>query len=66
MSDKDFVIKDGILKAYSGNGGNVVIPEGVTSIDRRAFINCNNITSLTIPEGGNQNRLSGILWLSQS
>ena len=28
----DFVIENGVLKKYQGQGGDVVIPEGVTSI----------------------------------
>ena len=52
MSDiKDFVIEDGVLKEYTGNGGDVVIPEGVTSIGEKAFIDCLSLTSVTIPEG---------------
>ena len=35
MSDmKDFVIEDGVLKKYLGEGGDVVIPDGVTKINR--------------------------------
>ena len=35
MEDKpmsDFQIENGVLVKYTGNGGDVVIPEGVTSI----------------------------------
>ncbi|MBR2366076.1 MAG: leucine-rich repeat domain-containing protein [Oscillospiraceae bacterium] len=46
----DFVIKKKSLKEYTGKGGNVVIPDGVTHIDYRAFENCKNITSITIPD----------------
>ena len=49
-SASDFVIKDGVLIKYVGSGGNVVIPEGVTSIGRSAFENCSSLTSVTIPE----------------
>ena len=36
----DFVIENGVLKEYKGSGGNVVVPEGVTSIGDEAFKNC--------------------------
>ena len=46
----DFVIENGVLKQYVGPGGDVVIPEGVTRIDRWAFFNCGSLTNVTIPE----------------
>ena len=49
-SDSDFVIKNGVLKKYIGRGGNVVIPDGVTSIGDYAFNRCTNLTSITIPD----------------
>jgi len=60
MSDiKDFVIEDGVLKKYTGNGGDVMIPEGVTRIDGvrelwfkvGVFSGCSTLTSVVIPEG---------------
>ena len=36
----DFVIENGVLKEYTGKGGNVVIPEDVTSIGAWAFYGC--------------------------
>ena len=47
----DFFIEDGVLLAYQGLGGDVVIPEGVTAIGRYAFQGCSELTSVTIPEG---------------
>ena len=44
-----FVIKDGVLTDYIGDGGDVTIPDGVTSIGDFAFQGCKNITSITIP-----------------
>ena len=64
MSDsKDFVIENGVLKKYIGEGGDVIIPEGVTEIAESAFnpyLNGiamkhydgrKNIKSVVIPEG---------------
>ena len=47
----DFVIENGVLKKYQGQGGDVVIPEGVTSIGDSAFAGCSSLTSIVIPEG---------------
>lgn len=42
-------IKDGVLKGYYGNGGDIVIPDTVTMIDMEAFLDNDNVTSVTIP-----------------
>lgn len=47
----DFIITNGILVLYTGAGGDVVIPETVTTIGPRAFMNCTELTSVTFPEG---------------
>ena len=47
----DFQIENGVLVKYTGNGGDVVIPEGVTSIGDWAFYECSSLTSVTIPDG---------------
>lgn len=47
----DFVIENGILKKYTGPGGDIVIPEGVTVIGEKAFWRCEGLTSVVIPEG---------------
>ena len=47
----DFIIENGVLKKYVGPGGDVAIPEGVTSIGKEAFRGCDAITSITIPNG---------------
>ena len=47
----DFVIENGELQKYKGQGGDVVIPEGVTSIGDCAFSGCSSLTSVVIPDG---------------
>ena len=48
---KDFVIENGVLVEYTGEGGRSVIPEGVTVIGDSAFFGCNKLTGVKIPEG---------------
>ena len=51
MSDlKDFVIENGVLKKYVGQGSEVVIPDSVTSIGNSAFYNCKKLTAIVFPE----------------
>ena len=47
----DFIIENGVLTRYVGPGGDVEIPEGVTSIGNLAFLNCRNLTNVMIPVG---------------
>ena len=49
-SVNDFVIKNGVLEKYIGEGGDVIIPDGVTSIGEWAFSSCNSLTSITLPD----------------
>lgn len=50
--DSDFQInKSGVLTKYTGPGGDVVIPDGVTAIGEKAFKDCENLTSVVIPDG---------------
>ena len=49
-SVKDFVIENDVLEKYTGPGGDVVIPEGVTTIWCCAFFDCSSLESVTIPE----------------
>lgn len=47
--DSDFVVKNGKLTRYTGSGGAVAIPDGVTSIGNNVFFNQTGLTSITIP-----------------
>lgn len=49
-SNNDFRIENGVLVNYLGSGGDVVIPDNVTSIPNMAFFNNSSITSVTIPD----------------
>ena len=48
---EEFKIKDGVLKKYSGNGGEVIIPNTITEIDwqKDIFQRNNKIISVKIP-----------------
>ena len=48
---QDFVIGNGVLTKYTGPGGDVTIPAGVTKIGGSAFKGCTGLTSVTIPAG---------------
>ena len=47
----DFIIENGVLTKYVGPGGDVTVPEGVTSIGREAFQRYGILKSITIPKG---------------
>ena len=47
--DKDFKIIDGELVEYYGNGGALIIPDGVTSIEDEAFAENLSLTSVFVP-----------------
>lgn len=49
-SNNDFEIENGVLVKYTGAGGDVVIPDGVTSIGDWAFSRCVGLTSVTMPD----------------
>lgn len=52
MAGRQFdITADHVLRKYAGLGGDVVIPEGVTSIGRAAFCYCEGLKSVVIPEG---------------
>ncbi len=47
----DFIIENSVLIKYVGPGGDVVIPESITSIGEKAFMNCSELKQITIPRG---------------
>ena len=49
--EEEFVIESGVLVSYSGAGGDVTVPDGVTIIGEGAFKGCATLTSLTLPNG---------------
>ena len=51
MSQRDFVIQNGILTKYQGPGGAVDVPAGVTTIGSSAFSDCTALTSVSLPGG---------------
>ena len=50
-NNPDFIISNGVLKKYIGKSKDVVIPNGVKSIDDNICSGRQDIRSLTIPEG---------------
>ena len=49
QASNDFTIENGEITAYTGAGGSVTIPDGVTSIKTEAFFD-KHITSLALPD----------------
>ena len=47
----EFDATNDILVRYTGNGGSVVIPDGIWQIDPCAFRSCAALTSVIIPAG---------------
>lgn len=50
IKTSDFRIENGVLTKYTGPGGDVVIPDGVTEISHWAFMDCQNLYTVIIPE----------------
>ena len=46
----DFEIENGVLIKYRGSGGDVAVPDGVTSIGDEAFRDCSSLVSIELPE----------------
>ena len=49
-SASDFIIENGVLKKYVGPGGDVTVPNGVTSIGNGAFSGCSSLTRIALPD----------------
>jgi hypothetical protein len=47
----EFIIKDGVLKKYTGAGEEVVVPSSVVAIGARAFLQCGSLQKIVLPEG---------------
>ena len=63
-ADSDFQITNGVLTQYTGPGGKVVVPEGVTEIADRVFDGNDKITSVVLPEGVTRIGNSAFYWCS--
>ena len=50
VEDGSFVIRNGILEQFRGSEEAVSIPDGVISIEKKAFENCVNVKSVVIPD----------------
>ncbi len=48
-ANPDFVIRNGAFNQYLGNKEKVVIPDGITEINRWAFLDASKLRSVTIP-----------------
>ena len=51
INTNDFEIENGVLKKYKGQGGDVVVPNGVVNIGESAFEDCSSLTSIVLPNG---------------
>ncbi|MCL2762512.1 MAG: leucine-rich repeat domain-containing protein [Treponema sp.] len=47
--DGVFKVVHNVLWKYLGNGSDVVIPDGITTIEKDAFLDCTTIRSISIP-----------------
>lgn len=47
----EFIIENGVLFKYNGDGGDVIIPDGVICIGDLAFYRSKRLTSVVIPDG---------------
>ena len=48
--ENDFDIRRDILLKYKGSEKDVIIPDGVTAIDEKAFRGCETLESVVIPD----------------
>ncbi|MDE6596441.1 MAG: leucine-rich repeat domain-containing protein [Oscillospiraceae bacterium] len=64
--EEDFIISgDGYITGYNGNGGDVIIPDGITGIGESAFMQNDNITNLVIPDGCTKIGMSAFSYCSE-
>lgn len=50
MKNKEFIVKNGILKKYNGSKSIVKIPEGIKEIGKEAFFQCYVLEEVFIPD----------------
>ena len=50
---RDFVIENNEIKLYKGTDVEVIIPDGIKIIGKKAFANCTKVESIIIPKGVN-------------
>ena len=52
LDQSNFVILEDVLKKYTGTAMDIIIPESVTAIDKRAFWHCSEkLQSITLSAG---------------
>lgn len=50
MSEKDFVVENGVLEKYTGSDENFVVPKGITEIADYAFDCCEDMVDVEFPD----------------
>lgn len=63
--EEDFIISGDHITGYKGDGGDVIIPDGITEIDDSAFMQNDNITNLVIPDGCTKIGMSAFSYCSE-
>lgn len=63
--EEDFIIINDCITGYVGNGGDIVIPDGITEISDSAFMQNDNITNLIIPDGCTKIGMSAFSYCSE-
>ncbi len=64
--EEDFIISGGdYITGYRGDGGDVIIPDGITGIGDSAFMQNDNITNLVIPDGCTKIGMSAFSYCSE-
>ena len=62
MLDRAFVIENGVLQEYHGPGGDVVVPEGVTTIGQDVFSARRNIKTVVLPRSIRKLEVDEAVW----